>query len=849
MNTSLLGDSLDAESEKLEQWYRLLGELTDCLWYPTDLPGLLQGFCRILVERAGYASVEIVFESGNQSQSYQASTDQVGNPLLQYLSLSLSLEPLNPQHAYARLMLSADFDLDEGSDARLILDRFVKELSEAITALLTTHEHHNLQDNLELLALLVRQSPFSILITNAQGELEYCNATYSDHSGFEFEEVAGRCVLWDSADASLDTEHRAAFIALQTGQHWHGEVRSRHKDGHHYWERQVVSPLSDDQGQVTHLIAVRQEMSDEQVSGMLPIGTEVGDKQVQLKEVEQALLLREQALVSSSNGIMITRSDESDHSIVYVNPAFERITGYEAEEVIGREGRFLVREDLAQPDLEEIRSALREKREGRALLRNYRKDGTQFWNELHISPVKDASGAITTHFVSVINDVSERVNYQKELEYQATHDSLTGLANRNLLNDRITQAIAWAKRQELHVGLMLLDLDHFKLINDASGHGAGDEMLKQVAQRLNQCVRDTDTVARLGGDEFVIVLTDLQEYGDVDVIAEKILDSLSRPIEINGHDVFVTASIGISVYPRDGDHGEILLRYADIAMYRVKEHGRNSVRQFVPEMGLTAISRLNMESAMRRGLERGEFVLYYQPKMDLVTQQVIGAEALVRWRHPQIGLVHPIEFIPLAEETGLILPLGEWVLAQACRQQVLWKDRHPADLSIAINMSSRQFRQDDLAERVAKIIQETGADPRRLTLELTESMVMQDVSSTLIALRSLKSLGLSISLDDFGTGYSSLSYLRRFPIDELKIDKSFINDIHTNPDDAAIASAIIAMGLSLGLSVVAEGVETIEQITSLKEMRCSQVQGYYFAKPLDVTAFEQFLNDKQVKSR
>ena len=482
-------------------------------------------------------------------------------------------------------------------------------------------------------------------------------------------------------------------------------------------------------------------------------------------------------------------------------------------------------------------------------MRNYRKDGSQFWNELHISPVKDASGAITTHFVSVINDVSERVNYQKELEYQATHDSLTGLANRNLLNDRITQAIAWAKRQELHVGLMLLDLDHFKLINDASGHGAGDEMLKQVALRLNQCVRDTDTVARLGGDEFVIVLTDLQEYGDVDVIAEKILDSLSRPIEINGHDVFVTASIGISVYPRDGDHGEILLRYADIAMYRVKEHGRNSVRQFVPEMGLTAISRLNMESAMRRGLERGEFVLYYQPKMDLVTQQVIGAEALVRWRHPQIGLVHPIEFIPLAEETGLILPLGEWVLAQACRQQVLWKDRHPADLSIAINMSSRQFRQDDLAERVAKIIQETGADPRRLTLELTESMVMQDVSSTLIALRSLKSLGLSISLDDFGTGYSSLSYLRRFPIDELKIDKSFINDIHTNPDDAAIASAIIAMGLSLGLSVVAEGVETIEQITSLKEMRCSQVQGYYFAKPLDVTAFEQFLNDKQVKSR
>ena len=853
MNTIQSGDSLDAESEKLEQWYRLLGELTDCLWYPDDLPGLLQGFCRILVERAAYASVEIVFESGDLSHSYQANTNQIGNPQLQYLSHSLSLHPFSPQEAYVRLMFSADFDLEVGSDARIILDRFLAELSEAIVALLTTHEHHNLQDNLELLALLVKQSPFAILITNAAGELEYCNATYTSQSGFEFEELAGQCVLWNSGEPTLDKHHQTLLMALQPGQHWHGEVKSKHKNGHCYQERQVVSPLSDEHGKVTHLIAVRQEIhdhssNDDQGADSQADDAAMSDKQVQLKEVEQALLLREQALVSSSNGIMITRSDAGDHSIVYVNPAFERITGYQAHEVIGREGRFLVRDDLAQIDLEEIRSALREKREGHALLRNYRKDGTQFWNELHISPVKDASGANTTHFVSVINDVSERVNYQKELEYQATHDSLTGLANRNLLNDRITQAIAWAKRQDLCVGLMLLDLDHFKLINDASGHGAGDEMLKQVAQRLNQCVRDTDTVARLGGDEFVIVLTDLQGNSDVDVIAEKIMTALSRPIMINGHDVFVTASIGISVYPRDGDHGEILLRYADIAMYRVKEHGRNSMRQFIPEMGLTAISRLNMESAMRRGLERGEFVLYYQPKIDLLTQQVIGAEALVRWWHPQIGLVLPIEFIPLAEETGLILPLGEWVLAQACRQQVIWKKQLGTDLNIAINMSSRQFRQDDLSERVAVIIQQSGADPRKLTLELTESMVMQDVTSTLASLRSLKNLGLSISLDDFGTGYSSLSYLRRFPIDELKIDKSFINDIHTNPDDAAIASAIIAMGLSLGLSVVAEGVETLEQISALKGMRCSQVQGYYFSKPLDAATFEQFINDKQVKS-
>lgn len=811
--------SLDAESKRLDEWFLLLGELSHCLWYATDLTAMLNKFCQILVEKDEYLTAEIVLNAIGDTPQHHAHAS--ANKSISGLPHRLAFPLSHHGSALGELIVTAEYELIADHESHTVLIRLADELAEAIAGFSKHREHLDLQDSLDILILAIQQSPFGVVITGASGNLEYCNQAFTNMSGFRLHEIHNTPFLWNSGTVE-DIARKSAFLALRQGEHWEGEILARRKDHSQYWEKQIVSPIFNSAGKLTHLVAVKQDIRN--------------DKQ-KSDDVAQTLLLREQALVSSSNGIMITRSDADDHSIVYVNPAFERITGYTAEEVIGREGRFLVRDDLAQPDLEEIRSALREKREGQALLRNYRKDGTQFWNELRISPVKDAAGAATTHFVSVINDVSERVNYQRELEYQATHDSLTGLANRNLLNDRITQAIAWAKRQDLAVGLLLLDLDHFKLINDGSGHGAGDAMLKEVAHRLTSCVRDTDTVARLGGDEFVIILTDLPHASDIDEIANKILESIGEPFYINGRDVVVTASIGVSAFPRDGDHGEILLRYADIAMYRVKEHGRNSVRQFVPEMGLTAISRLNMEGELRRALERNEFILHYQPKIDVISNRIIGAEALVRWRHPQIGMVHPNEFIPLAEETGLILPLGEWVMAEACRQQVAWREQGIDDIQIATNMSSRQFRQEDLAERVTSIFNHTGADPRNFTLELTESMVMQDVGSTLIALRALKNLGFTISLDDFGTGYSSLSYLRRFPIDELKIDKSFINDIHENPDDAAIASAIIAMALSLGLRVVAEGVEKKQQVDMLVSMGCNQVQGYYHGRPMDVAAF------------
>ncbi len=547
------------------------------------------------------------------------------------------------------------------------------------------------------------------------------------------------------------------------------------------------------------------------------------------------------ALESSLNGVMITSSTQLDHPIVYVNPAFERISGYTAEEVIGLSGRFLVRDDLNQRGLSSIREALRNQHEAHAILRNYRKDGTLFWNELFIAPVREKDGSATTHFVSILNDVSERISYEQQLEFHANHDALTGLANRNLLNDRITQALAQARVDNLLAGVLLLDLDRFKLVNDGFGHSPANELLKSVAQRLMQSVRDTDTVARLGGDEFVVVISRLQSADDLSLVAGKILRSLSQPFIMEGKEIFVTASIGAALYPRDGDHGEILLRNADVAMYRVKEHGRNNYRFYTPEMTHMAIDRLDMEGNLRRALERDELIVYYQPLIDIPSGHIVGAEALIRWQHPRIGMIQPNEFIPLAEETGLIIQLGQIVLRQVCADIKTWQASGLSSVRISINLSAREFRQDDLSATIRKVLDETSVDGNLLTFELTESMVMHDVENTLETLLELKKLGAKISLDDFGTGYSSLSYLKRFPIDTLKIDRSFVRDIHEDGDDAAIAHAVIAMAHKLGINVIAEGVECRAQLDLLRQFDCNQMQGYYFSRPVPHDEFTLML--------
>jgi diguanylate cyclase (GGDEF)-like protein/PAS domain S-box-containing protein len=546
---------------------------------------------------------------------------------------------------------------------------------------------------------------------------------------------------------------------------------------------------------------------------------------------ERVLRLRQRAVEASVNAILITDATRPDNPVEYVNPAFERITGYSAGEVHGHNARFLQREDRDQSGLQEIRLALAKQTEGHAVVRNYRKDGSLFWNDLHIAPVRDELGEVT-HFVGILNDITEAQLYQQELEHQANHDVLTGLPNRNLLTDRMAQAVAHARRKRERLAIVCLDLDRFKLINDSFGHLVGDALLKTVAARLRATLRESDTVARLGGDEFMVILSGLAHAEDAGGVAQKLLAALARPVAIEAHDLHVTASIGISIYPEDGDSTDALLRNADTAMYRAKEQGRDRLQFYAREMGVQVQERVALENALRQALQRQEFELHYQPKVNLESGQIRGVEALIRWRHRDLGLVAPNRFIPVAEETGLIVPIGEWVLRTACAQAKAWRGMGYSDLSVAVNLSARQFQQQNVPELVRRLLAHAGLDPQYLELELTESMLMQDSETLTQTLRELKAIGVVLSLDDFGTGFSSLSYLRRFPFDIVKIDQTFVRGVIDRVDDASLTRAIIAMARSLSLTTVAEGVETEAQMGFLRAHQCDAFQGYYFSRPV-----------------
>ncbi|HJU70555.1 MAG TPA: EAL domain-containing protein [Paucimonas sp.] len=434
-----------------------------------------------------------------------------------------------------------------------------------------------------------------------------------------------------------------------------------------------------------------------------------------------------------------------------------------------------------------------------------------------------------------------RSNAEQQIKFLAYHDTLTGLPNRLLAQDRFEQAAAHAGRTGTQVALLFLDLDHFKTINDSLGHASGDALLKEIAVRLGECVRDTDTCSRQGGDEFLIVLPELHDADTTAGVLLKIMEKLQAPFEFGGQELATTASIGIAIYPDDGENFDTLLKKADTAMYRAKEAGRSTYRFFDEQMNIEAVEHLSTRNGLRKALERDEFVLYYQPQVDLASGAVVGAEALIRWNHPKLGLVAPAKFISVAEDSGLIVPIGEWVMREACRQGMAWKKAGLPDIRIAVNLSAVQFKRGNLEQTIVNALQESGFDPACLELEITESLLIQNVENVLASIKRLKQLGVTLSIDDFGTGYSSLSYLKRFAVDKLKIDRSFVRDIATDPDDAAIVHAIIQMGRSLNLKIIAEGVEDEAMLERLRRFRCDEAQGYYFARPMPADEFARHL--------
>jgi diguanylate cyclase (GGDEF)-like protein/PAS domain S-box-containing protein len=549
------------------------------------------------------------------------------------------------------------------------------------------------------------------------------------------------------------------------------------------------------------------------------------------KRAELALRLQSRALDASVNAILITGVVNGANIIEYANPAFRRITGYEPSEVIGRDCRFLHGPDGEQEGLFAIRQALTANMEASVVVRNYRKDGALFWNQLFVAPVPNAQGQ-TTHHIGIINDVTDLMNYQEQLEYQANYDGLTRLPNRNLLRDRLQIAIEQARRRETQIAVVFMDLDGFKNVNDSLGHSVGDRLLAVIAERLARSARSSDTVARHGGDEFVIVLPDLTDEAGLIAWMERTRAAISEPVMIDDTELYVGCSMGASLFPQDGDDAETVMKKADLAMYRAKDMGRNNYQFYQPEMNATVGARMNLERRLRRALRDGEFLLHYQPQVDMETGAIVGIEALVRWMDPEQGLVSPASFIPVAEESGLIGPLSEWVLREACRQNKEWQDAGLPPARVSVNLSARHFQQRDIASLVTSVLDETGLEPCYLELELTESAIMRNAEEAVSMLEELSALGIGIAIDDFGTGYSSLSYLKRFPVHRLKIDRSFVADIGASGDDETITSAIIALAHSLELQVIAEGVETEAQHEFLRLRDCDEMQGYLFSRPM-----------------
>jgi diguanylate cyclase (GGDEF)-like protein/PAS domain S-box-containing protein len=673
-----------------------------------------------------------------------------------------------------------------------------------------------------LAALRLRDSALGaisqgVLISDARGHVTYMNRACEDIAGYSTQDLAGRSAgLLQGPGTCADTR-QALRTAIAQARPFHGDILNYRKDGTPFWNELSVTPVFGEPGVPVQFVGVMRDVTAR-------------------RHADAQLMLAAKLFEQSSEGFIVT---DEHCRIVKVNQAFTAICGHSEDEALGQNPRLLASGQHDAAFFHAMWSDMAEHGRWQGEVWNRRKDGSIYPQWLSMSRVTDAAGQVT-HYIAAFSDITQRKATEDSIRRLAHFDPLTGLPNRALLSDRAAHALQISHRSQEPMALMFIDLDHFKKVNDTLGHDIGDRLLVAVSQRFHAALRNQDTLSRTGGDEFVLLLPGTDAAGAAHV-AQKLLLLAREPYQIDHHELSITPSIGIALYPSDGADYGALAKCADAAMYLAKQGGRNASCFYTAEIQTRSTRMLLLENALRRALERGELQLHYQPQRSLHGPAVVGAEALLRWQHPELGWVSPAEFIPIAESSGLIAPIGEWVMRTALRQLKTWTDRGMRPITMAVNLSAVQFRQKNLPEMVSGILRASGVDARWLELELTESVASEDPIGATAVIRGLHACGVSMSIDDFGTGYSSLSYLKQFKVSKLKIDQSFVRGVTDDPDDQAIVSAIIDMARSLGMRTVAEGVETEAQMEFLRSRGCDEFQGYLFSRPLAPDGFEAFM--------